>query len=210
MDTGQAGVLGGPLAKDAGGLRFDTRDDALNFARDCRERMNNWRGSEPKGRVEDYVSGRDYIAIHGRVGRDFANSQHTPRRAPFGQRRHSANVSIAGNAQAKIAGRKVSRAENPMGRLVPKLVQNGEEWIPSVVWFECEHEGDDVFVHVTALAATQVVLNVIGFRGEEEFGSLRFVSGDHQGAGVDRMVERVSQSEPRRRPEPSAWAERQS
>lgn len=39
---GQAGALLGPLAEDAGGLRFDSHDEALNHVRALSKESNRW------------------------------------------------------------------------------------------------------------------------------------------------------------------------
>lgn len=173
-------------------LRFHSHDDALNFGRQIVQDFGCGLVGEAEDRVQHYVQGRDYAHIELRARMKPQECHLPPCGLPF---RHGREGTVEAPVyHPKPVGRGIAWAENPVVAPVSHFVEGPKGAIPSFVGFECEHEGDDVFVHVFAATSLEVVREIVRCISEEELGFPGVIKATrHSSTCVSGLVERGPQ-----------------
>ena len=71
ISDGQAGALTAPRSQEAGGLRFDTQDDAFNFAKQVVEDSNRWFAKECPRAYLNFEANNEHAGDGNFVGTGF-------------------------------------------------------------------------------------------------------------------------------------------
>jgi hypothetical protein len=192
----QAGVLSGSLPQDAGGLRLDTKDDALNYANKLVERLHDWAVAQGvRAPCEDYLEAQCEILIDvqfasGRKPRDFKlvmqviplvdGDFQQPGRLNNGLH-EGGGILEAGPDYCLMrgAGEVAHRPQNSIA-------------IPSIVWLKKEAVVDEAVVNVHALPF-HFLFEVFRVSSEWEIDSLCVFAPECNGRLTKTLVERDPQ-----------------
>lgn len=179
-------------AKESSGLRFDTSDDALDFARDCVERSKHWRARKYFNLAEDYVKGATNLVIQFRTTAD-------PQKFCLVLRRIPSVVSEARRANDRpcfdvgaVTHRRCSQGDKHAVCFdVSGLVETPQGLIPSLVWLEIFKEHPYPGRDVNQLPV-QFVVHVEAGGGEGERGPLVGASRmERDSASINGMIKSI-------------------
>lgn len=183
----------GPLAYDAGGLRFDSQDDALDFGRNLAERSKRWLARQGMTAFERYIEGGSNLVIHARVWAEAHELYFLFRRVPPAVADRAASNEPAPDRKAAHHHGRSYWDHKAMSSGVPYAIQSPKEGIASLVWLERREEGAQLR-RISAEGATiELPVYACGVPREREAGSLRVSSTEDLRGAVDRVVQCVTQ-----------------
>jgi len=176
-----------PVSKesDSFGLRFDSHDDALNYARKVVKDTENWLAVNKLNIAESYEKG--VIIIHCVLGIDGCLDQyHLVFGAVPSRWIREPNVSLALPFDCRAVIRHCYGADESVFIGVTKLVQSPEKIIPSFVWLERAYQ---VRNFLREFSATTVEGRFVsgGISNREE--SVVSANSSQRSDGTDRLIE---------------------
>lgn len=189
-DSGQAGISG-PLAQDAGGFRFNSLNDALDFGRHSVERSNGILAANDINVAKGYVEGKAHIVLHCRADAEACEFDLVFRSVPTRISEHTASQQ-AGSGARKRCGSCADWDQHAMRVGVPYAVQSAEQPIPSLVWLEASKERTDFRRVSSKTFAHQFTEDAVGVPREWETGVLGITANQNDGGSVDGMVQRIA------------------
>lgn len=156
--AGAAGAasLNAERSCNSDGLRFDTQDDALNFARKTAE--DGWRWARERGfsHIEDYAKGESEIELHFTAGAEASEFKFVAVIMPYemAERDRRNQVESAGREVWLARSGALNRNSNDTLVLIgaSKAGKRIEFLVPSVMRFECEDVRDEIGVHSFTMA----------------------------------------------------------
>lgn len=151
-DAGQAGTLDRSRGDDAGGLRFETRDDALHYASELVEAGRRRLATENFHITDLYRQGRCDAVVVVAAGADSGQFYLVARAVPFASKFDGANdveVSPAKHEAVVVD----ADGEHPLVLVRTRhLPQSPEFIVPSKVWAEGADECDKIRLGTPKLA----------------------------------------------------------
>lgn len=190
---GQADVLGGAFAQNAGDLRFDTENDALNYAKELVQRGNQWavaQGMVPPG--QDYLEAKNEIILDVKFtsGRQPRNFKLITKVIPLVNEKIQPPPS-EGDCFAERGGIFQRSAHNSLMSVSSKTRECPQNRIASIVRLERETEGYEGRVYVRALPF-DLPFEVIWIFSEGEIDALGVGSPQEDCGIAKRLIERGS------------------
>lgn len=176
---------------DAGRLRFNTIDDALNHAAALLKRSNDALEWQVRGLDKRYIDGDIHFDAAAYVSateiREFSLFA-----VPFVDDFHLTDVAIPANSHA--AASVGDWRKDAVDVLVPHLVKTPEKFVPSLMRFKAKQVGVEIVGDI-ASTAFEFALNEPFFRvSEGEFGPGGIlIAGEHDRCSKDGVVKRGSE-----------------
>lgn len=193
MQPDRPAVLGGTIPQNSGGLRFDSQDDALSFARDGVESGNDWLARNEINFAKHYIEGRFNLVLNFRASTGDQIGNLVFRRIPM----VNSDLYWPSNLFAEFKfgsdSRRADRDDYAMRVGVSHPVECAEQLVPSRVWFEARKQRP-YFDWITSKSATvKFSCDASVVVGEGEPGVARISTDEGNRVSVDCMVESVSE-----------------
>lgn len=168
-------------------LRFDSHDDALDFARHCTENSRRWLAANSFDFVKRYADGQIYIVLRlrSRAGNGVYDLVFSA--IPHGNGNAAVASPIDGNVQA--AGGKTGRNKQPMLVDVVGLVECPDKIIPSLVRLELPKKRRDIVRDVLASAGDNCIEIRCVF-SDGKIGASGVDSPGRNSNGISRLIKR--------------------
>ena len=188
--------LGGSRANYAGGLRFNSADDALDFARDGVERANSWLATNSFNLAKKYVEGGLHLVLKCGAVWEPHIFDLVFRRVPFAvadlPSGSASGHSQLSDADAGGTGRNQYRDEHAVRLGYPYAVKTPKQLVPSLVWLESSQERSDFRRIAAQTFAIQLSGDASGVTSEGEPSAGRFVHTEGDSACIDGVVEGIA------------------
>jgi len=186
-----------PSLKQPDRLRFDSQDDALNFARDLVQRSSDFLAAQSLNVVKCYVHGQCNIAVELRSMRDSEVFQLVFSSIPaISDELNPISTNENTIADLKIGSSPVlDRSNDGSVRVgVPYLVQTKHQPIYSLVRAECYKERVDFRRNALESGTSfELTLNGSGSITDRKCRVLRVAAVEGEGAGVNSVIQGVSE-----------------
>lgn len=173
-------------------LRFDSQDDALNFARDSVKRGNDWLATQRISPLKDYIEGRVHLVVNCRPGPKAQEFDLVFRRVPVTVTNPAGAIDLALFDADPLCHHSLPHWDNHAMRIgVPYAVQSPQQVIPSLVWLESHKERVNFWWVSRKPFAAEFSCNASAVSGEREAGVCGSAPIDHQSASVQGVIERI-------------------
>ncbi len=189
--------LGGSFAKDTSSLRFDTQDDALDFARQSVEHGRRWVRQRGFSCTKDYLKNRARIDISGCSLPEARKFKLVVQFVPFvDANRKSAFPRCDGpGLLASYNLRPAAAQRYAQNTLVFVWTGEGakriEQVVPSIVRLECPDKDYKFGVNILA-TCRNFIIKIFKRLTKGEVDPLRIWSTQQHGTIADCLIERVS------------------
>lgn len=180
-------------------LRFDTQDDALNFARKAAE--DGWRWARERGfsLVNDYLQGNSEIDLHFATNTDAGKFEFVAAVIPYvvaerdrGDQVETASTKVRGEEFSEIAERYTNDALVFVGAGQAK--EAVEFLVPSksVVRFEAKDKGDEVGMDILA-TISGLIPEITGRATDWKVNTFGIWATESDCAIADGLIQRMSE-----------------
>lgn len=174
-------------AKDSGGLRFETVDDARNYARNVAKSANNRYSRHLRGLSERYIDGDLQLQVStlldGRICKFVFLG------VPLAESDHCSYVAVA---YPEPVYNPPDGRESPMNFCIPDLVETPEKAVAAfLIWFEIKNIISDTWGDVDgSIGLGEFVFGFVPRLPDGEFCESDISLLDDSRGVIDRMVER--------------------
>jgi hypothetical protein len=185
----------GSGGSNSGRLRFDSKDNALDFANESVERARDWFAFYNVNALEQYLHGNIDIVLNARTGTEPHVFDLVFRRVPSAVTNLRPTRNEA-STDADVADHVChsKRDQDAVRFGVPYAVQGPQQLIPSLVWLETSKERTDFRRYlIEATGVVQLASDAGSSLGERETGSFGAGVSKGDGAGVDSVIQGIPQ-----------------
>jgi hypothetical protein len=193
--TRQGGVLEGSCAQNAGGLRFDTAHDAVNFGTDSAKRANDWLAANNVNVAERYIKGDIHVVLKLRAVPNSEIFDLVFRRVPTAVTHfHPPGDPLPIQTHGlPPQGSSAEWDDYAMRVGIPYAVECDQRVISSGVWLEAAQDRVDFRRDIFKFPSGEFTVQVNGIIGEGESSFFGIDAAKTDGGCVDGMIKSIPQ-----------------